>query len=723
MTAIIGRAAAVLAWTALCGSAHANERALLEAISERHAGNLSRSIELLAPVRESADPQLAARAAGEAGVAYLQARRLDEAEAALRVATAALQGAQRAPYEIELGNLAARRKNLDDARAHYREAIARGGADPALAFTARLNLARIGPDADRPERLAALAQDLPAIADKATRARLHLNLGNLAGEVAMAHRHFDAALRLANEAGDGRAHAEALDALARLYEDAGRHQEALALARDAWQRARELSPGRAADLLIDIEWRMGRLAARAGDSDLALASYQRAVESIERVRQDIPIEYDDGRSSFQATLEPVYLGLADLLLRKAGALPEGQRDQYLARVRDLVELTRQAEMQDYLRDRCEVEAIQRGPRGSLGAGVGVLYPVVFPDRIELLLETDAGIAWRTTPVSARVLRLTALGFAGDLRAHSQGFMSGAQALHRWLLAPLDDVFRERAIDTLIVVSAGALRLVPMNALHDGRQFAVERFAFATATGLTMTNIEPPAGSARAALVAGVSVPGAVVDKLPPSLVESILGVRSADRSAGRAADLRERLALPGVEAEVESISRIMKGRKMLNEAFTVARFQSEARTGDQRIVHIASHGVFGGSANASYIMAFDDVLTMDHLQALLRQERFRRNPIELLTLSACQTAEGDDRSPLGISGAAMKARAKSVLGTLWPVEDASATVVMEKFYENMARERLTKARALQRAQVEALRTPQHAHPFFWAPFVLIGNWL
>ena len=677
---------------------------------------------------EGPDRQVAARAAGEAGVAYLQARRFDEANAALRTATAALPAAQRAPYELELGNLAARRKRLDEARAHYRDAIALGQGDAAIALSAQLNLARIGSEAERPARLAALAQDLPTVADKAMRARLHLNLGSLAhaqatSDVAAAYRHFDAARRLAMEAGAGRAHVEALDALARLYEEAGRHSEAFALARESWQRVRELPPGRAADLLIDLEWRMGRLAARAGDTDLALASYQRAVDNIERVRPDIPIEYDDGRSSFHATLEPVYLALADLLLRKAGELPEAQRAPYLARVRDLVELTRQAEMQDYLRDRCEVEAIQRGPRGSLGASVGVLYPVVFPDRIELLLETDAGIAWRSTPVSARVLRLTALGFAGDLRSHSAGFMTAARSLHRWLLAPFDDVFRERAIDTLIVVSAGALRLVPMNALHDGRQFAVERFAFATATGLSMTNIEAPVGSDRGALVAGVSVPGSVVEKLPPSLVESILGVRSVERSAGRAADLRERLALPGVEAEVESISRIMKGRKMLNEAFTVARFQSEARTGDQRIVHIASHGVFGGSANASYIMAYDNVLSMGDLQALLRQERFRRSPIELLTLSACQTAEGDDRSPLGISGAAMKARAKSVLGTLWPVEDVSATVVMEKFYGNMARERLTKARALQRAQVEALRTPQHAHPFFWAPFVLIGNWL
>jgi len=161
---------------------------------------------------------------------------------------------------------------------------------------------------------------------------------------------------------------------------------------------------------------------------------------------------------------------------------------------------------------------------------------------------------------------------------------------------------------------------------------------------------------------------------------------------------------------------------MLDEAFTARAFQGEAGSGDYRIVHIASHGVFGGSADTSFIMAYDDVLSMRDLQSLLHGERFRRKPMELLTLSACQSAEGDDRSPLGISGAAVKARAKSVLGTLWPVEDDAARTVMERFYRLLAGGAASKVKALQAAQVETMRERRFEHPFFWAPFVLIGNW-
>jgi CHAT domain-containing protein len=108
---------------------------------------------------------------------------------------------------------------------------------------------------------------------------------------------------------------------------------------------------------------------------------------------------------------------------------------------------------------------------------------------------------------------------------------------------------------------------------------------------------------------------------------------------------------------------------------------------------------------------------------MLKSDHFRKNPIELLSLSACETAEGDERSPLGISGAAMKARAKSVLGSLWPVDDDAARKTMEKFYQGLATRQLTKTEALRQAQIELLHKDEFSHPLFWAPFVLIGNWL
>jgi CHAT domain-containing protein len=181
--------------------------------------------------------------------------------------------------------------------------------------------------------------------------------------------------------------------------------------------------------------------------------------------------------------------------------------------------------------------------------------------------------------------------------------------------------------------------------------------------------------------------------------------------------------LPGVKQEVEALSRTLGGTSMLDSRFTVDRFRQEATAGEYRIIHVASHGVFGGNAESSYIMAFDDVLTLDGLQSLLKADQLRQNPIELLSLSACETAEGDERSPLGIAGAAIRARARSVLGTLWPVDDSAARLVMENFFHELRATRALKTEALRKAQLELLRSKEFSQPFFWAPFVLIGNWL
>jgi CHAT domain-containing protein len=254
----------------------------------------------------------------------------------------------------------------------------------------------------------------------------------------------------------------------------------------------------------------------------------------------------------------------------------------------------------------------------------------------------------------------------------------------------------------------------------------------------------------------MSEPGPVVGKLDESIVRGIEGapqaagapaasiaptvasehyLRSARQqfaartrsapagSEQRLADLREALALPGVKEEVTAVSGIVKGRSLLDSGFTVDNFRDQAGSGLYQVVHIASHGLFGGTASTSFIMAYDDLLTLDDLQTVLRAEKLEGAPVELLALSACETAEGDDRSPLGISGAAIKARAKSVLGTLWPVDDRAARTVMELFYEGLQTGGLSKAQALRAAQLQVLGMDGFAPPFYWAPFILIGNWL
>lgn len=746
-----------MAWLALQSVAVAAEAdagaQLAKGMALRQQGSIQQSIELLASaVQQADDPNLRARISGELGISQWQARRLDDAEQSLALAYDRAAGADRARFGVYLGNLAAARKDQDTAQRYFKEALALAGSDVAVQLNVGLNQARLAQPGERLRQLQVLSALLARPGQDSAWAQYHVNLGDQARALGpqgaqIAYRHLERGRVLAQAAGDIRLGAEATDALAQLYEDQGRDADALRLSQQAIGQLRRTDPVAAADLLIALEWRQGRLFSALGQEKQALSAYERAVHHIEAVRQDIPIDYPDGRSSFRDTLEPIYLGYADLLLQDAQAQTPAQETARLKQVRDVVELIKQTELQDFMGDRCAVEAVQGGSIGSLPPGTAVLYPIILRERLELLLETADGISRHTTIVNSANLRSVATAFAERLRGGREDFAQPAQQLYDWLLRPLQAALAERNIQSLVIVPDGPLRMVPLGALHDGSRFVVEQYAVGMVTGLTMTNSAAPAQGRVSALVVGLSVPGPVVAKLGSAMTAQILlagatataqapargmGAGRALRSirspspgadAGSLQDLRERLSLPGVKTEIEALRHLLPGTTLLDADFTVDRFGDEAKTGDYRLVHIASHGVFGGSAETSYIMAYDNLLSMNGLQSLLQAERFHKAPIELLSLSACQTAEGNDRAPLGMSGAAIKARAKSVLGTLWPVDDDAARQVMERMYSGIAKTRLTKTEALRQAQLELMKQPATNHPFYWAPFVLVGNWL
>jgi len=358
----------------------------------------------------------------------------------------------------------------------------------------------------------------------------------------------------------------------------------------------------------------------------------------------------------------------------------------------------------------------------LPAGTAVLYPVILEKRLELLLETRDGIESHHTDIDARSIRDRALAFAVSIRDAKPEYLEQARELYDIILRPLEATLMRQKIDTIVLVPDGALRLIPMAALHDGKQFAIAKFAIAIAPGLTMTSAAPLEKGAGKMLLAGLSVPGPVLDKLSALALEQLGRSETTTRGGTRSVDLKEGLTLPGVTEEIAELKRNPRSDRLLNEEFTVDRFRQQVSTGSYRIVHIASHAMFSRSAETSFILAYDDVLTIDELQTLLRSEQVQKNPIELLSLSACQTAEGDDRAPLGIAGAALRARAQTALGSLWPVDDQATKTLMVRFYELLAAEGTSKAHALQRAQLELIGNRSFEHPFFWASFILVGSW-
>jgi CHAT domain-containing protein len=141
------------------------------------------------------------------------------------------------------------------------------------------------------------------------------------------------------------------------------------------------------------------------------------------------------------------------------------------------------------------------------------------------------------------------------------------------------------------------------------------------------------------------------------------------------------------------------------------------------LVHIASHGVFGNDVDETFVLTYDGKLSMEAMDQWVGQFKNQSLPLELLTLSACETAAGDDRAALGLAGVAVRAGAKSALATLWAVEDQAAALLVMEFYQQLRSGAASKAVALQRAQVKLLQDPHFAHPGYWSPFLLINNWL
>ena len=164
---------------------------------------------------------------------------------------------------------------------------------------------------------------------------------------------------------------------------------------------------------------------------------------------------------------------------------------------------------------------------------------------------------------------------------------------------------------------------------------------------------------------------------------------------------------------------------LLNREFTLEQLRTEINSVPFPVIHLATHGQFSSKAQDTFLVTWDGNLKVQDLAELLQtRKQDITNPLELLVLSACQTAIGDKKAALGLAGFAVRSGARSTLATLWQVNDESTAKLMVEFYSSLTQQSgITKAKALQTAQLKLLKEPQYQHPFYWAPFVLVGNWL
>jgi len=503
---------------------------------------------------------------------------------------------------------------------------------------------------------------------------------------------FQSAADVAIAIDDPRSSSYAWGYLGTLYEKAQRYREALQLTRRAVFAIERVS---APESLYRWEWQTGRLLAALDQPDAAVAAYQRAVETV----QSLNHERSHGQGytrSFREEIQPIYLGLVDLLLQRAAAL--SQRDQYqpyLVRARDIVESFKVAELQDYFLDDCVAEASAKATQLDIVSKTAVIvYPILLPDRTELLVSLPSGLERFAVPVGAEALTREIRQFRHTLENRTVWeFLTHAQTLYDWLIRPFISAITPFPIETLVFVPDGPLRTIPMAALHDGKQFLIRKYAIATTPGLKLTDPRPLQKDRTNILALG--------------LTKAVQGFTS----------------LPHVSEELQTLKRFYRSTVLLDEDFHLSKIEAALQHDQFTIVHVASHAQFGREAKDTFLLAFEEKLTGDWLDQLLADFRPRDTPLELLTLSACETAAGDDRAALGLAGLAIKAGARSALATLWSVNDQASSELVIEFYRQLQAPAVSRALALQRAQLHLLDDPRYDHPSYWAPFLLLNNWL
>ncbi|MEH2172517.1 CHAT domain-containing protein [Nostoc sp.] len=342
------------------------------------------------------------------------------------------------------------------------------------------------------------------------------------------------------------------------------------------------------------------------------------------------------------------------------------------------------------------------------------------DQLEIVVVTGKG-----NPIRKRIPETTkakVLQVAQEFRdqivspqnRRRTGYLRSSQQLYRWIIAPLEADLQAREINNLVFLPDIGLRSTPMAALHDGKGFLVEKYSIGLMPSLSLTN----------------------------TLYKDIK--KSQILALGVSQSTQGQEPLPAVPLELSTlVSKLWQGKLLLDKQATLENLKTIRRQQPFGIIHMATHADFAtGALSNSYIQLWEDKLRLNQL----RQLRLNEPEVEMLVLSACRTALGDEESELGFAGLAVLAGVKTSVASLWSVNDAGTAALMTKFYENLKTAPI-KAEALRLAQVAMVKGQIYVkdgqvqglggvgnlplpadsadeslmHPYYWAGFTMVGN--
>ncbi len=525
------------------------------------------------------------------------------------------------------------------------------------------------------------------------------------------------AVKAARTLADLRAQSYALGNLAEVYEEIGEVAIAQQYTESALNIAQSLQ---ASDIAYQWQWQLGRLLATKGETQQAIAAYSEAVNTLQSLRSDLVATNQEVQFSFRESVEPLYRQLVEFLLQPTANASDPTAtkqvsQENLKKARQTIESLQLAELDNFFRDAC----LNASPQqiDQVDPHAAVIYPIILPKRLAVILSIPGQqLGYYETQLSQEEVEITLSKLQQFLSPafSSKQRLKISEQIYDWLIRPAETKLATTEVDTLVFVLDGILRNLPMAALYDGEQYLIEKYSIALTPGLQLLESSP----------------------LQPEKLKVLTGGLTEARQGFS--------ALPGVESELAEIATKVETRNfssLLDRDFTEVNLLQALEQVDFPIVHLATHGQFSSNPEETFILTWDSLLQVKKFEGLLKiRETGSSKPIELLVLSACQTAVGDRRAALGLAGVAVRSGARSTLATLWSVNDQSTAKLVAEFYRSLlgkqdnsrgkgshppsiAPTRITKANALRQAQLHLLKDSEYDHPFYWAPFVLVGNWL
>ena len=506
--------------------------------------------------------------------------------------------------------------------------------------------------------------------------------------------------------GDNRLEAYAWGSLGRLNEITGEYAAAEIYTEQALNL---ISNYDASDIAYQYFWQLGRVEKELDNTPKAIASYTKAYDALQTLRSDLATINPEVQFSFRDEVEPVYRELVELDVKYAQVLnTQGNTEESRAKLiqaRDVVESLQVAQLNNFFREAC----IDANPQviDAIDPTAAVVYPIILEDELEILLSLpNQAPRLYSSDVSQAELEDTVAAINKSLLSSAvpvESLLPQYQRVYNWLIQPLEAELAKNEVKTIAFVLDGGLRNIPMSVLYDGEQYLVEKYALALTPGLQLLDPKPLTALQLDAVTGGLS-------ELRPDF--------EPHTNFGD---------LPKVPEELATIRQVgLAKNSLLNSEFTKAAIKQKIVDSDSSIVHLATHAKFSSKAEDTFILSWDGQINIKDLDDLLRDDTFnRKNDIELLVLSACETASGDPRATLGLAGVAVQAGARSTLATLWSVVDESTAQIMGEFYRQLEKSETTKANkaeVLRQAQIALMNGKKFNHPHFWAPFVLVGNW-